>query len=985
MLKMAGGATLGLGLPGKILAVLKDGSIVVQNHQIPAEKGLTEAWKKALVARGEKEVWTGEALESIGMPIGGIATGQLYLRGDGTLGCWEIFNHHEFQSYGSTSYAKRAIPDTVKFGFTCLVGGGGWDLHKEGFGKVSFNGQYPTATVTYEDEGSPVRVRQTAYSPFIPLNAKDSGLPATLFEIEVENTSGTDQKVTMTGFLENAVSRSAGSSRKTWLKAVSGEGMCGIMHGVDPVPGEFFLPDKGRKTVPIADFEGSTYGDWKVEGTAFGPGPARGTLPNQNAVTGFVGKGLVNTYFEGDDTKGKLTSPEFTVERSYINFKIGGGRQPGKCCINLLVDGKVARTSTGLNDEKLMWESWNVSEFEGKKAQIEIVDDAAGGWAHINIDQIEQADTVRSHEDLKARHGDPNLDNGTMALAYLGQGVTTDAARPGPELGRLASAETTVRAGARHTFVFVLAWNFPNHPRGHNYVNFWSDAGEVAQYVAQNAKRLSRDTKLWRDTYYDSTLPYWLLDRLHSTAGNLCTGTTQWWKTGRFWAYEGVVCCSGTCTHVWNYEHSMARLFPELERNVRDRQDFGEAFDEATGLVGFRSDREYAADGQCGTVLKAYREHLGSADDSFLKKHWPRIKKSLEYLIAHDANGDGVIEDAQPNTYDIDFFGANTFVGSLYLAALRAGEEMAKLMGDSAFATQCRGLFENGSEANVKNLFNGEYFIQDVDQNKYKEFQYGPGCLADQLFGQGWAHQVGLGHIYPKDNVVRALQAVWKYNWAPDVAAQNKRWPPERPFAVPGEAGLFICTWPSGGREKEPVRYRDEVWTGIEYQVAGNMIWDGLVEEGLSICRAVHERYHPIKRNPYNEVECSDHYARAMASWGVYTALSGFRYDGPRGSIGFDPRVTPEDFRAAFTAAEGWGTYSQKAGPVTHNSTLKLAHGKLRVTEIVLRPLVGGRARVTLGGKPVQSTTSREEGLTRVSFDALTVNAGDTLEVQFSE
>jgi hypothetical protein len=406
----------------------------------------------------------------------------------------------------------------------------------------------------------------------------------------------------------------------------------------------------------------------------------------------------------------------------------------------------------------------------------------------------------------------------------------------------------------------------------------------------------------------------------------------------------------------------MARLFPELERNVRDRQDFGDGFDEATGLVGMRSDREYAADGQCGTILKAYREHLTCADDKFLKAHWPRIKKALSFLITHDGNGDGIIEDSQPNTYDIDFFGANTFVGSLYLAALRAGEEMGREVGDTAFADQCADIFKKGSAATMSRLWNGEYFIQEVDQTKYKQYQYGPGCLADQLFGQGWAHQVGLGYLYPADKVVKGLQSIWKYNWAPDVANQNKRWPPQRPFAVPGEAGLFTCTWPVGGREQDPVLYRDEIWTGIEYQVAGHMIWEGLVEEGLSICRGVHERYHPIKRNPYNEVECSDHYTRAMASWGVFTALSGFRYHGPQGKIAFAPRVTPHDFKSAFTTAEGWGTYRQSVADGRFTAGIDVRWGKLRLTEISLKSDATGEVKVSRRGIKVDATVDRRDG-----------------------
>ncbi|MBN2269069.1 MAG: GH32 C-terminal domain-containing protein [Sedimentisphaerales bacterium] len=152
-----------------------------------------------------------------------------------------------------------------------------------------------------------------------------------------------------------------------------------------------------RVDILIADFEGETYGDWRIEGEAFGPGPTKGTLGGQMEVSGFEGERLVNTYFKGDDTTGTLTSPEFQIQRKCINFLIGGGMYPGEACINLLVDGKVARTATGPNDrpggtEALDWHSWDVSGLVGKTAQVEIVDNKKGGWGHINIDQIVQSD-----------------------------------------------------------------------------------------------------------------------------------------------------------------------------------------------------------------------------------------------------------------------------------------------------------------------------------------------------------------------------------------------------------------------------------------------------------------------------------------------------------------------------------------------------------------------------------------------------------------
>jgi len=148
----------------------------------------------------------------------------------------------------------------------------------------------------------------------------------------------------------------------------------------------------GGDDVLLADFEGKDYGAWTVTGTAFGSGPARGTLPGQMPVSGFLGKALVNSYHGGDRAEGTLTSPPFRIERKAINFLIGGGRHPNETCINLLLDGAIVRSSTGRDSEHLEWDSWDVSEYSGKTATIEIVDRHQGGWGHLNIDQILQSD-----------------------------------------------------------------------------------------------------------------------------------------------------------------------------------------------------------------------------------------------------------------------------------------------------------------------------------------------------------------------------------------------------------------------------------------------------------------------------------------------------------------------------------------------------------------------------------------------------------------
>jgi uncharacterized protein (DUF608 family) len=1004
----AGAGALALSLVDDHAARLKQGT-----HHIPEDKNLSTAWVESLFARGETKVYRGDELTCIGMPIGGIGAGQLYLRGDGTLAEWGIFNHHHFTGYGATCYRTYTPAAPLQQGFALWVRDKqGRTIHttldKTGFPRVEFIGEYPLGTVRYvtaENETLPVDVSLEAFSPFIPLNARESAIPATVLRFQVRNRSDQPVEVGLGGWLQNVVcERHRGKIRGEGQNAIArSPGLTTLILSAKELPAK--TPVAKGKPETFEDFESGTYGKWLKTGTAFGEKPATGTFPHQQKVSGFGGKYLVNSFNDDDRHTGTLTSPEFTIGRSHINFRIGGGSHAGKTCMNLLVDGKVVRTATGKDNERLDWDYWEVSELQGKKGVLQIVDQDTEGWGHINVDDIQFADTPPA--EIKQQRLAEQADFGTLALSVLDEKATGSAdgfekfrsagtleAEPKPaafplgqnRIGGLAS-HFTLAPGASHEVVFLVTWHFVGGERGRMYGQWWRDAGDVARYLHDHLDRLTQQTRLFHATYYDSTLPHWFLDRILMPVSTLATNTVQWWRNGRFWAWEGVGCCEGTCTHVWNYAQAMARLFPELERSVRVMQDLGPAFDPKTGRVGFRGEdphSPYAADGQCGTVLKCYREHLQSKDDQFLKEHWPRIKLAMEYEITRDGNADGVLEDEQWNTFDLDFIGPNTFVGALYLAALKAAARMANLQGDAAFANRCRAIAERGSAWTAANLWNGEYYVQRIPSGVDTKFQYGTGCLADQVFGQNWANQLDLVPVYPPDQVRTALKSVYRYNWAPDIAAQNKAHPPDRWFVQPGEAGLFICTWPQGGRMKEPVLYRDEVWTGTEYQVASHLLYEEMIREGLSIVRGIHDRYDGRKHNPWNEVECGDHYARALASWGCLLALAGFTYDGPAGRLGFAPRWQADKFKAFFTAAEGWGSITQKRTERMQENRLEVKYGRVQLAELALELPEAAKAvsvNVTVASRPKPATMSQTGQRVKVVLPATELTAGETMSV----
>lgn len=976
---------------------------------VPMDKGTVGA----LLAMGERAVFRGAELKFVGMPIGGICAGQVYLGGDGRLWLWDIFNQIKFgtvpkrvnyrggafEAGGGANYIEP--PEQVhpfEQGFAIQVNGKTRQFKAGDWKDIAFTGEYPMGFVEYKDPSCPVEVTLEAFSPFIPLNAEESALPAVTMRFRVKNTSNAPVKVNLGGWIENPIGlhtvRDGEALRNTQYAS---DASCLTLTMEEP----HTKKPAGRPAIVFERWDQPTYAGWTVAGTAFGKGPTDkakffgssgnvGGPGKQFAKSYYVGEGETNV--QGDARTGRLTSRDFTIERRYIEFYIGGGRHPKTACLNLLINGKIVRTATGVQDDALRLETFDVAEFEGQKARIEIVDDEPGFWGQIGVGQIAFVDTPTNTLPERADFGDMAfalLDSqpGDWACLTLSDVDDLFSGQRKAEKGHVVSALTptrpkaglvrtmTIEPGKEATAVFAITWRFPNLVLNvlgkvdHHYAARFKSARAVVDYLSKNFKRLDETTRLWHETWYDSTLPRWFLDRCMGNTSTLATMTCVRFADGRFYGWEGVGCCDGTCGHVWQYAQTVGRLFPELERSVREMADYERSFQPDTGLIRFRGEYGFlfAIDAQAGYILRTYREHQVSADDRFLKRVYSRMKQALEYLIKQDENDDGIIEGRQHNTLDVDLYGPSSWLTSLYLAALRAGEEMANEMGDKAAATRWRGIFKKGSAKFDEIFWNGDYYIHVLDKAKNLDsMRIGDGCEADQLMGQGWAHQVGLGRIVNEERSRAALKALYKNNFLSDIGPFRDEQKAGRWYALPGEPGLLMCTFPKGDRNEvlgpKPTwasMYFNECWTGSEFEAAGHMVAEGLVEEGMRVARAVHDRHHPAKRNPWNEIECSDHYARCMSVYGMFVTLSGFEYHGPKGHIAFAPRLNPENFRSAFTAAEGWGTYRQRFTRSGLEAGIKVCHGSLRLNTIALQG-EGNQAEVTIGTRKVEAKTKRE-------------------------
>ncbi len=500
------------------------------------------------------------------------------------------------------------------------------------------------------------------------------------------------------------------------------------------------------------------------------------------------------------------------------------------------------------------------------------------------------------------------------------------------------------------------------------YSKRFGNVMEVSNYWGKNYYQLYEKTMEFTKCFYDTTLPDEVIEAISANLTILKSPTILRQTDGRLWAWEGCCdvtgCCYGTCNHVWNYAQALCHLFPELERGFR-QTEFYESQDEKghqqfRAFLPIRPSGHYfhaASDGQLGGIMKIYREWRISGDTQWLMNIWPQVKTSINYCIdAWDPEKEGILTEPHHNTYDIEFWGPDGMCGSFYLGALKAASIMAKVVGEDyslydELYQKCRDYLENS-------LFNGEYFIQKVqweglnaklplDESNTEtqellmkegpKYQYGNGCLSDGIIGAWMAKMCGIGEILDTDKVKKHLTSIYKYNLKKDLSDHAN---PQRPgYAIGKEGGLLLCTWPKGEKPSLPFIYSDEVWTGIEYQVASHLMSMGYVDEGLDIVRTCRKRYDGTVRNPFNEYECGHWYARAMASYAMLQGLTGIRYDAVEKTLYIEP-VIKGDFRSFISTETGFGTAGIKDG----KPFIEVKSGHIDIDEIkVNKPVNTGK------------------------------------------
>jgi uncharacterized protein (DUF608 family) len=497
------------------------------------------------------------------------------------------------------------------------------------------------------------------------------------------------------------------------------------------------------------------------------------------------------------------------------------------------------------------------------------------------------------------------------------------------------------------------------------YSSRFKNINELVTYWSEQYDELRKKSLLFKNAFYKSTLPPEIIEAIAANLTILKSPTVMRQYDGRLWSFEGCAdaggCCHGSCTHVWNYAQALPHLFPALERSLRNTE-FCESQHE-NGHQNFRStlpiapathEFHAAADGQLGGIMKVYREWRISSDKEWLSKIFPMVKTSMDYCIrTWDPREKGIIDEPHHNTYDIEFWGPDGMHMSFYIGALNAIAAMGEFLEKDV--SKYKTLAALGKKFVEAELYNGEYFIQKIQykglnatdptteksfggqysaeakellEKEGPKYQYGSGCLSDGILGAWIARMCGLNDPVDSAKIKSHLLSIHKYNLKENLSEHAN---PQRPsFALGNEGGLLLCSWPKGGKLSLPFVYSDEVWTGIEHQVASHLMMMGHVKQGLDIVRASRNRYDGRIRNPFNEYECGHWYARALSSYGYLQALTGVRYDAVEKKLYVDSKIG--DFTSFLSTASGFGTVSLKTGKVI----VDVVYGTIDITTIVL-------------------------------------------------
>jgi len=877
--------------------------------------------------------------ETSGIPLGGIGAGSVELRPDGGFYDWqEIFQLGSkpiaWPVNRSDVYATTPMPDippdalafvlrthvadaSPQVRLLAMNPNAAQTLYSMSWFKsveeIRFEQRFPVARLEYVDATLPVSVASEYLSPFVPHDARTAGTPGFYATYRLLNTSDQPVSASILARVRNPIHD--GLRDRGLVNRVWVEGHAAFLDMTTSLLSER-RPTTGSVSLAASGGEFAWIaGEYRA----------------------FMGQGTV------------VSSPSHGVwhQGLYRGFRDG-----------------VAGASAGLERAPSHWLKMSDADVDGM------------GFEEARA-LVEELCRMPFAADMKRRVVDatPAALDTVEGLRNLIKAIIAQLSVYGGTDNRMWGdgaliVSVDLEPGEARDIRFAFAWHFPFHYAaneallGHMYENWFDNAGDVCRYLVHEWDRIVPTVRRFSDSLFRTTL-----DRVFPNAWSGQLGTlvkSSWWlRNGRFGIWEGLRCC-GFHTMDISYQGSfgLVALFPELEKvqmalsALYQREDGRIPHLLAIDLNQVDNDFE-RVDMNPQFVLLTLRDWLWTGDRDHLERQWPAVVRAMYAMQLLDEDGDGLPDHGtRKNTYDQwNFHGTPSYIASLWLSSFAAAARMATDLGDEKRADAWNALRRKCASSFDRKLWNGEYYSLWVDGDSRDEC-----CMTDQIDGEWFSKMVGLPPGLPRCRILAACDAIMKHNYSEDGGLMNAAYP----VSYAGERVYHTF------RNVQA----EATWTGIEYLFAALLVAFGRMEDARNIVASIEDR-HARAGRLWNHLECGDHYYRAMSSWTLLLAASGFVPDVPNSRLTIAPVKT--DMTAPWVSSTGWG-YLER-----HKDSLTVACEGGHISFSELRTNVRANS-ARLNGRALRVMVETADGLAVLRFETpVRIDAGCALSIAKSD
>ncbi len=557
--------------------------------------------------------------------------------------------------------------------------------------------------------------------------------------------------------------------------------------------------------------------------------------------------------------------------------------------------------------------------------------------------------------------------------------------------------------GQSFSHSFVLSWYFPNRYGGitgnpdvgekdyvldveqtrilgHYYNNFFNSNEEIGNYLKDNQEELTLKTNKFQNDFYNSSLPQFVLNQVNSQF-NTFISSSIFSKKGTFAIREGMTPEKpwgpfGTIDVSLYGSSSIIALFPELQKNMmhahrRIQSDEGEIHH------GLQADIDLEHNGTWGVfhridlvpnyIQLVLRDFFWTGDREYLESMWPSVKNGIDYILTSRDEDHDMMPDMEGIMCSYDNFpmyGLASYIQSQWLASMASTKKAALVMGDQATFKLADEILKKGTALMEEKLWNGDYYMLSNDYNGDRGTD--EGVLTDQLVGQWMAHQSGLGYLVDRGRVKLALASVMDYSFEEGFGLRNCTWPFYPELYPIHETNLWVDQ-------------ANTCWTGVELAFASLLIYEGMVEEGEKVIKAVDDRYR--KAGLYwDHQEFGGHYYRPMSAWSILHSYLGLGIS--NGDYLFKPKLNEKEYTLFFSHGNGTAHYKK----VTDQISILVRSGTMSISSLKLEDpeSAGKKPAITVNGQQLKANVKSKDGILSIDLmEKLDLSPEDILEIQF--